>query len=229
MIGSVQTVLLMIGTFNYYTHLCQAVVNPPLPRWGGNSSTLAWSAFVNMTDPADRPSHPFWQFKYYYDATQAAPRSRYVLSAGQDDVICGSFCGAGQVPQYSPCTMINSADGLYIQWAEGTRSNCCNCTMKVINASGAPNFVISSDWIRKNDPAYQGRSTVDGVEVDEWVVLGLHGPNHYFARSDRSQEFVRFYEQKHHVMKQWDVVSIDQSQPDQSLFDVPVDCSAECH
>ena len=57
----------------------------PPPRWGGNNATLAWSASVAMTDKADAPLHPTWEFEYYYDWTKKA--SRYEHAAGQHDEV----------------------------------------------------------------------------------------------------------------------------------------------
>lgn len=67
---------------------------PPIPRWGGNDTTVQWSAYVNMTDPADsvslpgerpgqrpvtprpgaQPAYPTWMFNYYYDGLSNVSR-----------------------------------------------------------------------------------------------------------------------------------------------------------
>ena len=185
----------------------------PPPRWGGNNATLAWSASVAMTDPSDAPLHPTWDFEYYYDWNKKA--SRYEHAAGQHDEVC-----SGSGPAGDACTVLNSADGnMYLLYPRV--KTCCVC-----HCSFCP-FTVRSDWLQDGGTSYQGRSTVSGVEADEWLKQGA-SDNHYYATTDATQAPVRYMEHKNGKLKQWDFKTYSPKAPAASLFDTPADCTDKC-
>lgn len=203
--------------------LAAATAAPPTPRWGGNASLLAWSATINMTNPADSPDHPHWNFSYYYDGTGKTAVDRYDHQPGQGDEVCMSFCGAGKVQAGEPCTVVNAANGVFLQW--GVSGSCCDCTAKIRRFFPTlDNLAVRSDWITANGGKYAGRTSLKpgGSDVDEWIVEGNVGPNHYFATADGDQFFQRFSETKvGKGLKQWDVLSFSPDRPKPALFQQP--------
>ena len=152
------------------------------PRWGGNTSTLAWQAVVYEWNPADAPSHPRWTFNYYYD--WSIPASRYEHSAGVSELCVQS----GALPN-SSCTILNARDGRLYMIFPATPASCCRCE------SQRDSFVIKSEWLHSN-ATYLGRSIVAGRLTDGWLKWGAFD-NHYFATADAIQAPVRFEEHKH--------------------------------
>ena len=102
----------------------------PAPRWGGNNSTLAWTALVNMTDQHTNPAQPNWQFKYWYD--YSIPASRYDHGIGNSDEVCaGNGAAAGAAG--APCTVLNADDGfLYLQYPV-TGCVACHCVTAAVS------------------------------------------------------------------------------------------------
>ena len=70
---------------------------------------------------------------------------------------------------------------------------------------------------------------MDGASVDEWVCQGAF-TNHYYAKADATQQFVRFMEHKASALKQWDVASFSGTAPSASFFKPPTGagCSEKC-
>lgn len=186
------------------------------PRWGGSS---IWQAVVNETNPADAPSHPQWQFRYFYNADLRA--DRYEHASGQHSELC--LEQPRRLP-YAACTVLNAHDGrLYMIYPDATPSDtsCCFCN------STTDSFLIRSDWLQRgSNTSYLGRSSIAGVIVDGWLKWGAFD-NHYYATADATQAPVRFKEHKHGQLKQWDfedwapVASAD-------LFEPPSGCTTIC-
>ena len=131
---------------------------PPIPRWGGNASTLSFVASVNMTDISDSPEGPTWTFKYTYDGARNS--SCYEHGPGQHDEVCKSIDKA-LTDQGHACTVLSSTDGhLYVSFPSDDK--CCKCRH---------GFAVRSDWLFENS-SYVGRGTVEGKTTDEWLKQG---------------------------------------------------------
>ena len=195
--------------------LLGAAAAVPPPRWGGNNGTLAWSAFVNMTDISDSPLHPRWQFEYRYDWRLQS--DRYDHAKGQHDEVCkwalpssiGSSCTVLNVGGNVSTTYIMSGD------------TCCAC-----RAPWMP-FTIRSDWLQDGGASYVGVASVDGQPADEWLKQGA-SDNHYYATRNAAQAPIRYMEHKHGMLKQWDFIEYDASPPDPASLEAPAGCEAAC-
>lgn len=197
----------------FFALVCVFGVEKPPPRWGGNNTTLSWVALVNMTNFADAPGHPFWQFRYFYDWTLKA--DRYEHQEGQYDEVCAGFA---LHPLGEPCTVLNSLDGnMYILFPND-KNFCCRCMNSL---------TLRSDWLRTDNTTYQGQNNVNGQSVDEWLLYGA-SDNHYYATVNDAQEPVRFMEHKNGKLKQWDFISYLAEQPPQTLFKTPNNCQNKC-
>ena len=187
-----------------------------------------------MTDPAASPQRPNWKFKYFFDSGGNTTVDRYDHEAGQGDEVCMVLCGRGKVMPGEACTVINAADGVFVQWGDPTSSGsqCCDCTpilKKVF--PGLNNLAVKSNWVAENGGKYVGQSSVQpgGEKVDEWVVEGLVGANHYLTTTDSVQQFKRFWEvKKGKGLKQWDVLNFSPDRPKASLFQPPIGCTQSC-
>ena len=178
--------------------LSMASADPPIPNWGGNISAKYWEGYVHMTDPADEPAHPTWYFNYYYDSTGSIAVDRYDHQPGGSDELC-VYCGGTHYQPGSACTVINAADGVYVQYDNATSPRkdgsasvhdlapsavgCCDCSAKVKANFGTTNLAIRSDFLRANNPTYLGQGEINGRKVDGWLVYG-NDANHYWVTSD---------------------------------------------
>jgi hypothetical protein len=205
---------------------------PPPPGWGGNAELSAWSALINMTNTVFSPSDPKWQFDYYYDSSGPIPLDRYDHHEGGNDIFCAHVCGEGLVPMGAPCSFIDAADGVYIQWPDDDEGdNCCNCTDVIIAkfGPGMTNLAMRLDWVSSNNGKFFGDAEVRGIDTQHWVIQGVAGANNYFVSNDAAQRFVRFNQSESNGFAQWDIVSLDMSPPAPSKFEVPASCSAKCN
>ena len=185
--------------------------NPAPPNWGGNSSVLAWSAQVSMTDKSDSPLHPKWSFSYFYDWNLRA--SRYEHGEGQHDEVCKMAKIVGD-----PCTVLNAANNkMYLLGA----SSCCRC-----DASWAP-FTIVPNWLSRDNATYVGTASIGGRAADEWLAYGA-SDNHYFASTDTSSAPIRYMEHKNGLLKQWDFTQWEPQTPPPAKFDAPPKCDTQC-
>ena len=209
--------------------------DPSPPNWGGNATTFAWGAQVDMpvimirlfsyivgfsfphiyfhdrTDISDAPTHPKWQFAYYYNYKIKA--SRYDHAQGQHDEVCAL---AGIVGD--PCTVLNAADGnLYLSGA----ASCCIC-----KAQWAP-FTIKPDWLARSNATYIGRSSISGQRADGWLAYGA-SDNHYYATTDPSRMPIRFMEHKNGKLKEWDISGWTPGAPPTDKFSTPPNCNTLC-
>ncbi|KAJ9468212.1 hypothetical protein DIPPA_04402 [Diplonema papillatum] len=193
-----------------------ALTDPP--RWGGDNETRAFFVVVNMTNPADAPAHPNWQFRYWYDDTRRS--AFYAHEAGQGDETCVPY-----IPYPEPCNATFAADGwVYLKSA----SKCCK---RSVNAGS-----VVSTWLQKpvnNPTSFVSFTTVRGLAVGEWRQQG-HSWNHYYATVNdatyKNYAPVRFMEYKHDALKQWDFL-LETYKPgpqDASWFAPPPDCDRVC-
>jgi hypothetical protein len=190
-----------------------SATEPPVPNWGGNASHFAFSVNATFYDTADSPTHPSWNFSYYYDWNLKA--ERYDHSTGQGIDVCRVV----NIPDGEACTVLSSSDGnLYVS---SESRGCCKCV-----ADWAP-ITMLPDWIGRNNGTYMGRSVEEGEEVDGWIVYGSSA-NKYYTSIDGEQRFVKFSDNKNGGTKQWDVIDYSGDAPKPFLFDQPDDCDVRC-
>jgi hypothetical protein len=148
-----------------------------IPIWG---AAKHFNVNVNMTNPSDSPSAPFWTFEYYYDTSGSWTVSRYEFDENQHDEVCRQVRG-----KTGKCNVIHAYDKyIYIEFPSD--NFCCKC--------GQSPGAVRTDWLNA-DSAYKGQSTVNGVKVDEWLKQGA-SDNHYYASADDEQLPVRYMEHK---------------------------------
>ena len=175
--------------------------------WGG---ALNFKIPVLLTAHDVIPAGASWNFTYYYSSSGAHNYSRYDHVKGQEDEVCHAILSSTD-----PCTTIFSNSMAFIM--TGPSQTCCSCSL--VGGTGA----VRSDWLK--GAAYQGPTTVNGYQTNEWLKQGA-SDNHYYATADSKMAPVRFMEHKNGMLKQWDFDTAEWAPGPQnvSIFTPPSSC-----
>eukprot|EP00218_Dolichomastix_sp_CCMP3274_P016005 CAMPEP_0170153070 /NCGR_PEP_ID=MMETSP0033_2-20121228/54257_1 /TAXON_ID=195969 /ORGANISM="Dolichomastix tenuilepis, Strain CCMP3274" /LENGTH=183 /DNA_ID=CAMNT_0010390259 /DNA_START=31 /DNA_END=582 /DNA_ORIENTATION=+ len=178
-----------------------------------------------MTAEADSPTHPKWDFLYWYDASDpATPKDRYSHSKGNGDEVCST---AG-FPDGEPCQVYNIGGATWVM--DGGRdypaTKCCK--FELPRAHGA----ILPDWMQRSGAVHTGHKTVNGVASDVWVAQGAYDNNYAQSLDQRlpAGAPVRFWELKKGKLKAWDFITSSfvggPAAVPQGTFTLPAPCQS---
>eukprot|EP01138_Halocafeteria_seosinensis_P002897 gb/GECG01002959.1/.p1 GENE.gb/GECG01002959.1/~~gb/GECG01002959.1/.p1 ORF type:complete len:224 (+),score=15.34 gb/GECG01002959.1/:1-672(+) len=198
------TVLAAAGTEAYAQTQLRGAYTPS-PTW----PNVFQASFNETLDYVIFKGHTNGTMYYNWNVT----KERTDRQSGKYDRYCGLV-----ISKDTPCTHL-VVDGVrYLNFPQ--ENYCCKCCT---DKGGCG--VLKPNWIEASNGTYQGRSYVDGHEVDGWKIKGLQ--DNYWYQTTSNGAPVQLV-QEPDATRDFDVSSYSVGSLPDHIFDVPAGCDEKC-